>query len=61
MPHVLQYVSAAIPPRYYIQAMRKLLIMGVGVESVTREIAILAAMASLLLTLALATFHKRLE
>jgi hypothetical protein len=41
--------------------MRKLLIMGVGVESVTREIAILAAMASLLLTLALATFHKRLE
>lgn len=61
MPHVLQYVSAVIPPRYYIQAMRKLLIMGVGVESVTREIAILAAMASLLLTLALATFHKRLE
>ena len=29
MPTILQWISAIIPPRYYIQAMRKLMIMGV--------------------------------
>ena len=34
MPTILQWVSAIIPPRYYIQAMRKLMIMGVGISEV---------------------------
>lgn len=37
MPEVLQWVSAVIPPRYYIQAMRKLMIMGVDVRDVMQE------------------------
>ncbi|MBQ8968842.1 MAG: ABC transporter permease [Bacteroidaceae bacterium] len=61
MPEILQYVSAVIPPRYYIQAMRKLMIMGVGVGDVLREVTILASMTLLLLTASLVTFKNRLE
>ena len=61
MPRVLQWVSTIIPPRYYISAMRKLMIMGVGIGDVMREVIILLAMTAALLTLALAKFNKRLE
>ncbi len=61
MPRILQYVSAVIPPRYYISAMRKLLVMGVGVDKVLPEIAVLSAMTAVLLTAALLKFKKRLE
>ena len=61
MPRVLQWVSTIIPPRYYISAMRKLMIMGVGISDVMREVIILLAMTAALLTLALAKFNKRLE
>ena len=61
MPTVLQWISAIVPPRYYIEAMRKLMIMGVGIGSVMREVTILTAMTAALLTLALAKFNKRLE
>ena len=60
MPRILQWVSAIIPPRYYISAMRKLMIMGVGVEQVLRELTILLCMLVFLLTLALKTFKLRL-
>ena len=61
MPRVLQWISAVIPPRYYIEAMRKLMIMGVGIKEVAREVLILVGMLVLLMTLALAKFNKRLE
>ena len=61
MPTVLQWISAIVPPRYYIEAMRKLMIMGVGIGQVVREVTILTLMTAALLTLALAKFNKRLE
>ena len=61
MPEILQYVSAIIPPRYYISAMRKLMIMGVGIDEVAREAAILSIMTVILLTVAILTFKNRLE
>ena len=61
MPQVLQWVAAVIPPRYYIEAMRKLMIMGVGIDSVLREVTILTIMTALLLTIALKKFNQRLE
>jgi len=61
MPTVLQWISAVIPPRYYIDAMRKLMIMGVGIEQVLREAGILLLMLAVLMTLALAKFNQRLE
>lgn len=60
MPEVLQWIAALVPPRYYIQAMRKLMIMGVDISNIVREIYILSAMALSLLIVALAKFKKRL-
>lgn len=61
MPRVLQYVSAIIPTRYYTSAMRKLMIMGVGVRQVMHEMIVLVCMLIGLLGLSLAMFNKRLE
>ena len=61
MPKVLQWISAIVPPRYYIDAMRKLMIMGVGIKEVAREVIILVSMLAVLMTLALVKFNKRLE
>ena len=61
MPRILQWISAVVPPRYYIQAMRKLMIMGVGIGEVALEVAVLAVMTVLFLTIALKKFNTRLE
>ena len=61
MPEILQYVSAIIPTRYYTSAMRKLMIMGVGIENIYSEIIVLTSMLIGLMSLALAKFIKRLE
>ena len=61
MPTVLQWVSAIVPPRYYIQAMRKLMIMGVGIDGVLREVVVLSGMTVVLLAVSLAKFKTRLE
>ncbi len=61
MPDILQWISAVVPPRYYIQAMRKLMIMGVGIAEVKQEALVLLGMTALLLTIALKKFNTRLE
>jgi len=60
MPEILQYVAAILPPRYYIAAMRKLMIMGVGIDKVAHEVLVLCMMAFVLLSAALLKFNKRL-
>ena len=60
MPTILQWISAVIPPRYYIQAMRKLMIMGVGIQEVWQEVVILIGMTALLLVVSLKKFKTRL-
>ena len=61
MPKILQWVTVIVPPRYYISAMRKLMIMGVGIESSMKELLVLAGMTVAILSLALKKFNKRLE
>lgn len=61
MPTILQWISAVIPPRYYISAMRKLMIMGTGFSSVAWETAILSAMALFFLVVSLKKFNIRLS
>ena len=61
MPQVLQWVSAVVPPRYYIEAMRKLMIMGVGINEVLREVTILSVMTVVVLAVSLKKFNTRLE
>ena len=61
MPQVLQWLAALVPPRYYIEAMRKLMIMGVGISEVAREVTVMAGMTVVLLAIALKKFKQRLE
>ena len=61
MPQVLQWLAAVVPPRYYIEAMRKLMIMGVGIGEVAREVAVLTGMTVVLLAIALKKFDVRLK
>lgn len=61
MLDILQYISAIMPPRYYISAMRKLMIMGVGIDKVMHELMVLSLMTVVLLSAALLKFRSRLE
>ena len=61
MPVILQSISTVIPARWYIQAVRKLMIEGVDISLVLTEIGILAVMAVLLITVSFKKFKNRLE
>lgn len=61
MPPLLQGISLAIPARWYISAVRKLMIMGTDVGYTFTEIAVLLGMAALLLAVSLKKFKDRLE
>ena len=61
MPAVLQWISAIVPARWYIEAIRKIMIQGVGIEFVMREFGILAVMTCFLLVLSLKKFKTRLS
>lgn len=59
MPTVLQWISCAIPARWYTEAMRKLMIQQLGLRYVIQEASILLGMTVLLLTLSIKLFHTR--
>ena len=61
MPAVLRVLSNAIPARWYIAAVRKIMIMGLGPAAVARELAVLVSMAVALGALSLGKFKIRLE
>lgn len=61
MPLILQYVSDIMPARWYISAMRKLMIMGVDISTIQKEMVILSVMTVALLILALKKFNNRLD
>lgn len=60
MPLLLQLISDVLPARWYIQAVRKLMIEGLPVMLVYKEILILLLMAVLLVTISLKKFKYRL-
>lgn len=61
MPEILQYFSHLLPPKWYIMAVRKLMIAGLPVSFIWKEIVILIVMAVLLITISLRKFNNRLE
>ena len=61
MPAVLQWISNIIPARGYIQAVKKVMIEGLGMAAVWHEAVILSGMAALLIGLSLKKFKERLE
>jgi len=61
MPWVLRLIANIMPARWYIQAVRKLMIEGVDISLVLTEISVLAAMAVVLITISFKKFKNRLE
>jgi ABC-2 type transport system permease protein len=60
MPEMLQWFSGLIPARWYIAAVKKLMIEGAPVVHVLKEMAILAGMAVVIITVSLNKFKIRL-
>ena len=61
MPRILRVVSCAVPTRWYIEAVRKLMIEGLPFAAVMKEVAILAAMTAVLTAAAIRKFNDKLE
>lgn len=59
MPQILQWLSCIIPARWYIEAMRKLMIQQLPFSYIASEAAILLSITALLLTLAIKNFNKK--
>jgi len=51
MPVFLQYVTRIVPARYFLTVLRGVLLKGVGIETVWRDLVALAVVAAVLLTL----------
>lgn len=61
MPEVLQWISSIVPARWYIEAVKKIMIQGVEIRFVVKELLILTAMAVGLLLFSLKQFKTRLN
>ena len=61
MPMPLQIVSNIIPAKWYISAVKGLMIKGVDIFAIGKEVIILAIMAVVLITISLKKFKIRLE
>ena len=59
MPSVLQGVSCIIPARWYVEAMRKLMIQQLSLSYVVKETCILLLMTLVLLILSLKNFYSK--
>ena len=61
MPTVIQYISTIVPTRWYVSAIKKVMIMGVGVNMIYEELIIMLGMTLLFLGIALKKFKIRLS
>jgi len=61
MPTILQWISAVLPVRWFIEAVRKVMIQGVDIEFIAKELIILSVMIAVLIFMSLKTFKARLQ
>jgi ABC-2 type transport system permease protein len=61
MPVYIRWISDLIPARWYIEAIRKLMIMGLGLGSILQELAVLSGMGVFLIAVSMRKFKIRLE
>lgn len=59
MPQWAQYITYAIPPRYFIEIMRSVYLKGSSIADLSFQLSALAAFAVLLCTVAAVTYRKR--
>jgi ABC-2 type transport system permease protein len=61
MPKVLQWISYAMPLRYYLVIIRSLMLKDIGAETLVSEIVALAIFGITIMTIAALRFRKRLD
>lgn len=61
MPSFLQFISNFVPARWYIVAVKTIMIKGLGLGSVLKEVGILALMGTVLVAISLKKFKVRLD
>lgn len=59
MPPWAQYITYAVPPRYFIEIMRALYLKGAGIADLSAQYTALAGYATFLCSLAALTYKKR--
>ena len=61
MPIPLQWLSNIVPARWYIRAVKAIMIEGLGITSVLKEVGVLCLMSVILVSISLKKFKVRLE
>ena len=61
MPEVLQWLSHILPVKWFIIAVRNVMIKGLGFSSIIKEVVILTGMAAVILAVSIKKFKFRLE
>ena len=61
MPLPLQLLSNIVPAKWYIRAVKAIMIEGLGITSVLKEVGVLCLMGIVLVTISLKKFKVRLE
>ena len=61
MPLPLQFISNIVPAKWYIRAVKAIMIEGLGITSVLKDVGVLCLMGVVLVTISLKKFKVRLE
>jgi ABC-2 type transport system permease protein len=61
MPKILQFISVLMPPRWFLSALKDIMLKGAGVEYIWNEILILLAMLAGFIMISVRKFQVRLE
>jgi len=61
MPLALQALAQVIPAKWFIEALRSIMIKGLGFSSIIREVSVLSVMAFVLIIASFKRFKNRLE
>lgn len=61
MPLPLQWISNIVPARWYIPAMRKIMVEGLGFNHMYPELIVLSVMSLALITVSVKRFKIRLQ
>ncbi len=61
MPAILRYITYIVPPRWFIEALKKVMLQGCDIVQIGKELLILGGMTFFFLIVALKNFKIRLE
>ncbi len=61
MPLILQWFAYIVPAKWFIEAVRNVMIKGVGIAAISKELTVLSGMALCLLIISVKKFNKRIE